>query len=416
VKGLLPVAALRFRGALAGGVLRLLPLHFVLALALSRSVPGTTDAARVQAADAAALALAAVLGLVAAAVLGGAPLAEERERARGTLVLAAPVPAAARVLGTALGTGAALLLLVLGLGASAVAAVDLGAGAAPRPPRAYDRAISIEGGEPDPREEGLVWLTEKHPRATVHFGLSTTGPALGRSGRLDRDCTAVLEARPRLGGEGGVPGVKRAVRILEGGGREVLRAPLTAPFRTTLGAYEERLEFERAPGGLDLGLPLRGLRVEIGTRPRAGSRLLHVAPLFAGLLAVMAAATALSTFAGGGVAAAGALALALLSLFRQVFVDAASTLAYAGAMEKAVEAEHGGHARVEALSATPPAMAPLFRALAGFLPDGTRFDLGAVVAAGEVPDPGDAGRAVLLGGALAAGFLVLAVLGARRRP
>ena len=128
----------------------------------------------------------------------------------------------------------------------------------------------------------------------------------------------------------------------------------------------------------------------------------------------MAAAMALSTVSGTGVAAAGAAVLALLSLFRSTFADAASMLAHAGAMERALEAGQGGHA--EALTGTPPALAPYFRSLASILPDGTLFDLSPAVAANEVPDPGDALLAVGLGFAVAALLLAVAVPGARRRP
>jgi hypothetical protein len=412
VRGLLPVAALRFREALAGRILWLLPLHFVLALLVARSIPGTTGAARIQAADAAALALAALLALVAAAILGAGPLPAERERARGTLVLAAPVSAAARVLGTALGTGTALLLLVLGLGASSMAAVDLGAGLPGELPRRYVRSLEIEGGEPDPREEGLVWITERNPTAVVYLDRSGYGP----SGGMNRAGTLVVEARARVASGGAMPGEKKArFRGFRAVPQDAVSTATTAPFRLRMPLSTSYVVIDRVPDNFDLGLRTERIRVAVGSRSRALGRALHAGALLSGLLAVMAAALAVSTFAGSGVAAAAALALSLLALFRQVFVDAAATLAYAGAMERAVSAEHGG-APVASLSATPPAMAPVFRALAAVLPDGTRFDLAAAVAANEVPDPGDAGGAVFLGCALAAGFLVLAVLGAGRRP
>jgi hypothetical protein len=423
VNGLLPVAALRFREALAGRMLWLLPLHFAVAFWIVRSIPGPTMEARLQAADATALGLAAVLALVAAAVMGASPLAAERLRPRGTLLLAAPVSPPARVLGTALGTGGALLLLVLGLCASAMAAVDLGVGGATGSPKAFVRSVSIEGGEADPREPGLVWLTSRSPQASVKFGESHEGVVL-------------IEARPRVGAGAAMPGVKKAhVHITSGfivheagmgGGdlKEVLKtgsslatAGLHSPFRIQVPRDGIRsVIVKRVDGNFDLGLRTEGIRVETGSRPRALARFFHAMPLAAGLLAVMGAALSLSTVAGAGVAAGGALTLALLSLFRTLFADAASTLAHAGAMERAVEAAHGGEVDAVALTGTPPALAPLFEALARALPEGTRFDLTAAVAANEVPDAGDAACAVLTGFALLTLFLAVAVLGARRRP
>lgn len=415
--GLLPVAALRFREALAGRMAWIIPLHFILSLAAARAMPGPTTAARLQAADATALALAAILALVAAAVLGAGPLPTERERARGALLLAAPVTATARVLGTAFGTGMALFLLLLGLCASAMAAVDLGVGGG-SPPHGWVRAESATGGVPDPREEGLFWLTKEAPTARIAFGhaISRTG---GGGIPIERDRDAVIEARARVPREGEVPGIKKVAVLSpdEGQTRTVLSVPVAGAFRTRIEAYQELLTLERVPGNFDLGLRLDRIRLEAGPRPRAEARLVHAGALMAGLLAVMLAATALSTITGTGVAAAGAIVLALLSLFRSVFLDAASTLVFAGSMAKALEdSGHAGHLHDEVLTGTPTSLAPLFRGLASVLPDGTRFDLGAAVAANEVPDPGDAGRAVLLGFALAALFLLLAVPGARRRP
>ncbi len=418
--GFLPVAALRFREALAGRMAWLVPLHFVLALATARAMPGPTPAARLQAADATALALVAVIALVVAAVLGAGPLPVERERARGTLLLAAPVTATARVLGTAFGTGMALLLLLLGLSASAMAAVDLGVGGTPREPTAWVRAVSFAGGEPDPAEPGLVWLTAANPSAHARFQEPQRGAIL-------------VEARPRIAGTAAVPGWKKArfqrmdsipntlmPDLIPDSSPDLVhvQAGLHSPFRVPSwsgGAYS--IWISRVDGNFDLGLRLDGIRADAGPRPRAYARLLHAGSLLAGLLAVMLAATALSTVTGTGVAAAGAIALALLSLFRSVFSDAAATLVHAGSMARAIEAsEHAGHLHAEALTGTPVAFAPVFRAVAAVLPDGTRFDLSAAVAAGEVPDPGEAGRAVLLGLTLAALFLLLATLGARRRP
>jgi hypothetical protein len=421
VTGIRPVAALRFREALAGGMLWLLPLHFVLAFAVVRTLPGPTPEARLQAADATALGLAAVLGLVAAAVMGASPLAAERLRARGTLVRSAPVSPAARVLGTALGTGAALLLLVAGLCASAMAAVDFGVGGALQAPRAFVRAVSLEGGEPDPHEPGLVWLTKRTPRATARFPEATLGDL-------------EIDARPRFGAGSAMPGRKEAEVFLIGFGppgftsvrgmSEVLKrdsrhatASLHAPFRLMgkENGVSEAL-ISRVEGNLDLGIRIDGVRIETGPRARAMARSLHAMALGAGLIAAMGAAMTISTVTGAGVGAGGALALALLCLFRTLFADAASTLAYAGSMERAIEAGGGGHVDAVALTGTPPALAPVFEALARALPEGTRFDFSAVLAAGEVPDAGDVGRAAILGLGIAAGFLVVAVLGARRRP
>jgi len=407
VTGVLPVAALRLREALAGRILFLLPLHFLLALAAASAVPGPTPEARGEAADAAALALAAVLGLAAAAVLGAGPLADERLRPRGGVVLASPAGPAARVLGTALGTGGALLLLVGALLASALAAVDLGSEGPPRAPRGLWRAASLDGGVPDDREPGLSWLTAAAPEATVRF--DAPAPA---------DAWLEVEARPRLGGAG-MPGLKRAsFRFPDAPGAGAARdaAGLQGALRVPVPAGARRVVVARERDNLDLGLRTAGVRLDVGPRPRALARALHAAALGAGLLAAMAAAIALSTVAGAGVAAAGSLSLALLSLFRATFADAAGMLAHAGAMERAIEAAHGAHGHGAELTGTPPALAPLFRALSALLPDGTRFDLGGAVAGGEVPDPGDAGTAVLAGLAAAALFLALAVLGARRRP
>ncbi|HEU4394039.1 MAG TPA: hypothetical protein VFS92_00625 [Planctomycetota bacterium] len=404
--GLLPVAALRFREALAGRILLLLPLHFALALAVASSIPGPTPEARTEAADAAALGLAAFLGLAAAAALGGAPLADERLRARGGIVLASPAGAASRVLGTALGTGGALLLLLAGLLASAIAAVDFGTGAPPRAARAMLRAASLEGGVPDRREPGLVWLTAAAPEATARFDAPAPPGAF-----------VEIEARPRLGGAG-LPGSKRASIRFPGSLEADLvrvRTGLQGSFRVGVPEGARAVTVAREVDNLDLGLRASGVRIDAGPRPRALSRALHGAALAAGLLAAMAAALALSTVAGAGVAAAGALSLALLSIFRSTFVDAAGMLASAGAMERAI-GEASGHAHASDFTGTPPALAPLFRAIGAALPDGTAFDLAHAVAGGEVPDAGDAGVAVAAGLAAAAIFLAAAVLGARRRP
>lgn len=411
MSGTLPVAALRFREALAGRMLWLLPLHFGLALAAARAMPGPTPDARREAADAAALALAAALGVAAAAVLGAAPLPEERERARGTLVLSALPGPAARVLGTALGTGGALLLLAAALLASALAAVEAGLGRTPPPPRAMVRAASLEGGNADPADPGLHWLVDNAPRAAARFAEPV--PA---------DADLLVEARVRIPPGGRLPGFKRAVVRFHPGSEEETRVRVRAappvPFRVRVPAGTTMVKIDRERGDFELGLTAEGVRCDAGPRPRALARGLHGLALFAGLAAVAAAALALSTVAGAGVAAAGALALSLLSLFRSTFDEAASMLVHAGAVERAmaaVEAGPAGHGP-GAVSATPPALAPLFRVLADVLPDGTRFDLGAVVAANEVPDAGDAGRAAAAGLGLAVLFLAFAVLGARRRP
>lgn len=407
MRGLAPVAALRFREALAGRILWLLPLHFVLALALARGMPGPTADARREAADAAALALAAALGLAAAAVLGASPLPAERERPRGALVLAAPAGPAARVLGTAIGAGAALLLLAAALGASSLAAVEVGVGPGPLP-RAYVRAASLEGGNEDPAHPGLHWLVDNAPRAVARFAEPL--PA-------DADLTLAPRARVPAGGE--IPAFQRAsVHFVREGADDApirVRAPAPAPFRVRVPAGTTLVKIDRERGSFDLGLRVEDVRLDAGRRPRALSRGLHALALFAGLAAAGAAALALSTVTGTGVAAAGSLALSMLALFRSTFADAAAALVHAGAMERAIAAEPGGHGH-GSVSATPPALAPLFRTLADLLPDGTRFDLGAVVAANEVPDAGDAGRAALAGIGIAALFLALAVLGARRRP
>jgi hypothetical protein len=176
------------------------------------------------------------------------------------------------------------------------------------------------------------------------------------------------------------------------------------------------VEVTPIPRDTSFGCRIEDVRVEAGRQPRAFARGLHAAALFGGLLAVMSAGMALSTVTGAGVGGGGALALALLSLFQPLFADAADTLAQAGAMERAIQATlHSGETAI-AQTGTPPALAPVFHALAAALPDGTRFDLASVVAANEVPDPGDVSRAVLLGLGLCTLFLALAVLGARRRP
>ncbi len=407
------VAALRFREALAGRMLWLLPLHFLVAFAVVRTLPGPTFEARLQAADATALGLAAVLGLVAAAVLGASPLATERLRPRGSLVIAAPVSPSARVLATALGTGAALLLLVLALAASAMAAVDLGVGGAPKAPTSFTRASEIRTGRPDPGEPGLFWTDQKMCSVEARFPRRLAGGE-----------TLVVDTRTRPGESGTMPGTKKAAFIFLLGagddrravGHSELRVPASAPFRVTVPAACDEIAVLRARADLDLGFRLDGIRAEEGTKPRALARGLHAAALFGGLLAVMAAAMALSTVAGAGVAAGGALALAGLSLSQPLFADAADTLAYAGSMERAIQATlHPGQVAV-ALTGTPPALAPVFRAVAAVLPDGTGFDLTAAVAANEVPWSGDVSRAAMIGSAIAALFLAAAVLGARRRP
>jgi len=428
VTGLRAVAALRFREALAGGMLWLLPLHFAIAFFVVRTLPGPTLEARLQAADATALGLAAVLGLVAAAVMGASPLAAERLRSRGTLVLAAPVSPIARVLGTALGTGAALLLLVLGLCASAMAAVDFGVGGATRPPHEVTRASGITSMRPDAREPGLFWDGQKLNFIIVRF------PRTVRAGD-----TLVVSARVR-GENGEIPGSKDGAfefgtfspslgSLLEMQAHPAewksyekfkhvsAHAPLTGPFRIKVPRDCDCVMFgAKSPFEQSLGCRSEDVRVEGGPHPRGFARGFHAAALLGGLLAVMGAGMALSTVTGGGVGAGGALALALLALFQPLFADAADTLAYAGAMEKAMEAAQQGHGHAEALTGTPPALAPVFRALAAVLPDATRFDLAAAISANEVPYSGDVGRAVGLGLALCALFLLAAVLGARRRP
>ena len=411
--GLRAVAALRFREALAGGMLWLLPLQFVIAFAVVRTLPGPTLEARHQAADATALGLAAVLGLVAAAVMGASPLAAERLHSRGTLVLAAPVSPPARVLGTALGTAGALLLLVAGLCASAMAAVDLGVGGAAKPPTSFTRASEIRTGRPDPGEPGLVWTNEKMCGVEVRFPRRLAGGE-----------TLVVDTRTRMGESETMPGTKRATFVFilgaEGDRRAVdhseLRVPSSASFRVTVPAACDEIAIGRARADLDLGFRLDGIRVEDGPKPRALARGLHAAALLGGLLAVMGAGMALSTVTGAGVGGGGALALALLSLFQPLFADAADTLAHAGAMERAIQATLKGGEVAVAQTGTPPALAPVFRAIATVLPDGTRFDLASAVAANEVPWSGDVVRAVGLGLALCAAFLAVAILGARRRP
>jgi hypothetical protein len=403
VTGFGAVAGLRFREALAGRAFWLLPIHFFLALAAARTVPGATAGDRAAAADGAALGLAALLACAAAAAWGAAPLAGEREP-RGTLVLAAPVSAAARVLGAALGTGAALTLLVLALAASSLAATDLGAGVRPEP-TAFLRASSLEGGVPDGRDPALLWRTEERPAATARFERA------GRGG-------VRIAARPRVGRGGTMPGTKLARIRFPGSDPDAVvrsRGGLPSVLAAAAPPGTTEVAVERVEGNLDLGLRREGVRLEDGPRPRAWARLLHAAALAGGVLAVMAAALALSTVAGPSVAAAGALALAALACFRSLFADAASILLHAGAMERAVAAETAGHAH-DAGTGTPPSWGPLFRLLAEVLPDGTSFDLAAPVAANEVPDPGEAGAALLRGGLLAAALLAAAILGARRRP
>ncbi|MCK6482101.1 MAG: hypothetical protein L6R43_18725, partial [Planctomycetes bacterium] len=330
MSGLLALVRLRFREALSGGVLWLVPLHFLLSLAAARAMPGPTVAARREAADGAALALAGLLALLAAVVLGAGPLPAERGRARGALVLAGTSSPAERVLAGALGAGGALLLLLLALHASALGAVEAALGGAP-PPRAWVRAISLEGGEPDPRDPALRWASAGAPPVVARF-----------PGPLPADGAVVVEARPRVGRDGGTPGLQRAlVRLLPGHeGDPLLRlaAPLRRPFRFEAPAGTREVKIERIEGNFDLGIRADLVRADAGPRTRAESRGLHAMALAGGLGAAMAAALALSTVAGSGVAAAGAGALALLCLFRGIFAEAAATLAASAAAGRALEA------------------------------------------------------------------------------
>lgn len=412
--GLRAVALHRLREAIAGRMFWLLPIHFLLAFAAARAMPGPTPEARIEAADTTALAMAAALGLVAAASMGAAPLADERLRPRGALLLGAPISPGTRVLGTFLGTGAALLLLTVALGASAMAAVDVGAGRRTLHSLAYLRASRIVG-EPDPKEPGLVWTPDGTPVVQLQFPR-----------RLQKGDRLVVEARVRLVPGGNAPGMKAAVwrfadgRIQDGtltkASEDVVRtrAALHAPFRLEVPVDCDSVLLFATKDDYYLGVRREDVRLLDGTRPRAYSRGFHAAALGAGLLALMAAAMALSTVAGTGVAAAGSLTLAVMSLFRSTFAEAAATLSSAGAMERAMEASGSMHTHVEA--GTPPALAPVFRAVAAILPDGSRFDLAQAVAANEVPDAGDVAFALLYGAVLTALFLGVAALGARRRP
>lgn len=402
MSALAAVAGLRLREALAGRTLWLVPIHFAVALPLAASIPGRTPEDRAHAADAAALALAAVLGLVAAAVIGGTPLPGERERPRGALLLASGAGPGTRSLGAALGAGAALLLLLAGLLASALAAAELGAGAPPLP-RVRVRPSALVGGAPDPRHAGAVWLTERAPRTTLRFEDPPAGPS-----RL------TMEARPRLSAGARPEGAKSLrVRVPGPGGEraEVLQASLDGAFTVLLPGGTRALTVERPPGAYDLGLRPEGCWQDGGERPRALARALHAAALAGGLLAVLAAALALSTVAGSGVAAAGAGCLALLALSRGTFEDGARTLEARLALHP-LPAGHPGGVPGEGV---PPALAPLFRLLAGVLPDGGRFDLSADLVRGAVPDGADVLAALALGLALAAGFTLLAAAGSRRR-
>ena len=416
--GLGAVVNLRFREAVAGRILWLLPVHFVAAMALVRGIPGPTVEARLAAANATALPLAAALAVVAAAMLGAAPLAEERLRPRGALLLAAPVSPLARVLGTALGAGGALALLTAGLLASALAAVDLGVGTAGPPPTAWIRASAIEGGTADPREEGLVWLTAETPRATIVFEVSSSIP--------ETPSEVLLEARPRVGRDGAMAGRKSLEVPDRGprphgdrdGKRTVVHAAHSEPLVVPVAGHPRRMEVARVPGNLDLGLRTEDIALRDGPRPRALSFALHGAALLAGLLALMTACMALSTATGTGVAAAGGLALTLLSFSRGHFADAATMLAHAGAMEEALHASQGldAHTHASIGTGTPPALAPLFGALASVVPDGTRFDLGAELVRNRVPDFGDVQGAMAAGAGMTLLFLALAAAGAGRRP
>ena len=176
------------------------------------------------------------------------------------------------------------------------------------------------------------------------------------------------------------------------------------------------MKIERVEGNFDLGIRAAAVRADGGPRPRAAARGLHASSLAAGLLAALAAAMALSTVAGAGVAAAGAGALSILSIFRSLFADAAATLSSAGSLERSLEATGALHDHGESISATPPALAPLFRLLASILPDGARFDHSGALVRNEVPDGGDALGAVVLGLGLVLVFTGIAALGARRRP
>jgi hypothetical protein len=436
VTGLLAVLSFRFREALAGRTLWLLPLHVAVAVALVRSLPGPTIEARLQAADATALGLAAVLGLVAAAAMGASPLADDRLRPRGALLLASPVGAAARVLGTFLGTAAALLLLVGGLCASAMAAVDLGVGGAMKPPIEVLRPAELVGSE-SPEGSGIYWTDPKFGFVAVRFPRPMfPGDTLilrPRNGGVVSHSPAAPPVALEDGADLPKPWQQREptnrhawfvfadsefssttpVSIV--GSTSVvtgLATPLqtSAPKRASYVLISADLEYPR------LGMRVDDIRLEGPSKPRALARALHAAALFGGLAAVMGAAMALSTVTGAGVAAGGALALAMLSLFQPLFADAADTLAHAGAMERTIQATLQPGQVAVALTGTPPALAPLFRAVAAVLPDGTRFDLSATIAANEVPWRGDALHALALGLGLAAAFLAVAAVAARRRP
>jgi len=405
----LALLRLRFQEAMAGRLLWLVPIHLALGLVAVLSLPEGPLEERLAAGHAVTLALAGLLGILAAALLGATPLPVERGRARGALVLAGAAGPATRALASVAGSAAALLLITAGLLASSLAAVDLGLGAAGPPPRGVEHPVAMVGGTADPRHEGLVWLTTSTPAAKLDFGVATTDEVL-----------LEVEAGPRVGRDGFLPGVKEVEWSFEGEhglaiGRAVARS-LYVPFRIRVPRGVTRVNLRRVGGNFDLGLRREGIRRDAGPRPRALARGLHAVALCAGLLVILAAATALSTVTGTGVAATGAAGLAALALSRSLFIDAARILGGSRTLGEALAAagEHGDHLHAPS-QGTPAAMAPVFDLLSKAVPDGTLWDLSAAVTSNRVPD----GAAVVEGLVIALAWVVAfttvaAVLAGRR--
>ncbi len=423
MRGLATVTALRFREAVAGRVLWLVPVHFLLALGLAAAAPGADAAGRLEAADSLSLGLAVLLAAAAAAALGAGPLPGDRRRARGLALLAGPVSPAARALGTVAGAGAGLLLLTVALLASALGAVELGTGRAPPRPRAFVRATAVTGGVADAARPDRRWTAAAAPPLDVSFPSADRAP-----GDLE------LAPLTRAGRGTGLPGRVR-VRVRTGGGStpgepgaavpQEPSAPWGRPLRAALPAGGTTVRVERIPGNYEIGLDPAACRRFDGTRPRILARGLHGAALGAGLLALLAATAALSTVTGSGVAAFAGATLLLLASARPSFEEAARTATHAGAVGRALEgvtADHGAPAGDSHDDHGPPGPAPpsflvpVFRGLARILPDASRYDLSREIVAGEVPDGGDVGGAVAAGLGLAVAFSALAAMGAARRP
>ena len=240
MRAIAAIATLRFREALAGGLLWLAVAVFAISVGMAFWVEGATEAARAAQADRAVLALVAALALLTAAIAPALGFPADVRSGAAQPVLCTPASRFSVVFGGALGYGGfatALLLLMAGAGLIGLELGGLGSGAR-EPVRDFVAATPTR-----PSPDGNVLLTAKDRTATFAFRVPD---GLESEGRIR------VRIRP--------VGVLQQASSLQGGGLEFITRCLLEVHRSDESARGmQRVEY--APSvEFTAVLPLQRLR------------------------------------------------------------------------------------------------------------------------------------------------------------